>query len=34
MLTTSKNELQQIEDDPLSMFMYGLAKAIKSDPKI
>jgi hypothetical protein len=23
-LTTSKNELQQIEDDPLSIFMYGL----------
>jgi hypothetical protein len=24
MLTTNKNELQQIEDDPLCMFMYGL----------
>jgi hypothetical protein len=23
-LTTSNEELQQIEDDPLSMFMYGL----------
>lgn len=24
MLTTTKNEFQQIEDDPLAMFMYGL----------